>query len=203
MVRKHDKSEQTLSAIVKAGLDIAAQQGLRGITLSAVAKRLQISKSGVFVRAGSLEALQNLVLDEYEETFSRTVFMPALTEAPGLPRLDAIMRRWIGSPFDDTSVTGALHGVGAFELDHMNTALRQRLIDGTVKWRETLVRTVEQSIAAGHLRADTKPEQMVFELFGLMLAFLYDTRLLTDPLSTQHATDAYTSVVASYRPLAS
>ncbi|HZE91315.1 MAG TPA: TetR/AcrR family transcriptional regulator [Rhizobacter sp.] len=199
MVKKRDKSEQTLAAIVKAGLDLASLQGLRGVTLGAVAKRLHISKSGVFVRAGSLEALQNLVLDEYEEIFSRSVFLPALAQPPGLPRLDAIMRLWIGSPFDDTSVTGALHGVGAFELDHTNCALRERLIRGTLQWRQTLARTVEQSVTAGHLRADTPPEQMVFELFGLMLAFLYDTRLLTDPLSSQRATGAYTRLVASYR----
>ena len=200
MVRKREKSEQTLAAIVKAGLEIAAQHGLQGITLSAVAKRLQISKSGVFVRAGSLEALQNMVLDEYEDVFARTVFMPALSQPAGLPRLDEVMRLWIGSAVDATSVTGVLHGVGAFEFDHVPGAMRERLVEGTQRWRKTLVRTVEQSKSLGHLSSEVEPEQMVFELFGLVMGFLYDVRLSNDPGSRDRVFAAYERLVKSYRP---
>ena len=58
-----EKSELTFAAIVDAALDMAAAQGLESLSLGQVAKRLGISKSGVFSRVGSREALQQAVLD--------------------------------------------------------------------------------------------------------------------------------------------
>ena len=95
MARKREKSEQTLAAIVAAGMDIAVNTGLQNLTLNSIAQKLGISKSGVFVRVGSLESLQILVLDEYERVFALTVFMPTLSEPAGLPRLNAIVHRWV------------------------------------------------------------------------------------------------------------
>lgn len=45
------KSELTFAAIVDAALDMAAAQGMESLTLGEVAKRLGISKSGVFSQA--------------------------------------------------------------------------------------------------------------------------------------------------------
>ena len=50
------------------------------------AERLGISKSAVFFRAGSLESLQHMVLDEYDRRFADEIFIPALSQARGLPR---------------------------------------------------------------------------------------------------------------------
>jgi AcrR family transcriptional regulator len=57
MTRKRsDKSEQTLAAIVSTAFDIARSQGLQGVTLTSVAKELDISKGGVALRVGSIDA---------------------------------------------------------------------------------------------------------------------------------------------------
>jgi len=56
MTAKTEKSELTFAAIVDTALDMAAAQGMESLSLGQVAKRLGISKSGVFSRVGSLEA---------------------------------------------------------------------------------------------------------------------------------------------------
>jgi hypothetical protein len=49
----------------------------------------------VFSAVGSREALQCAVVEEYDRRFLQDVFMPAMREPRGLPRLNAIMRLWL------------------------------------------------------------------------------------------------------------
>ena len=57
-----ERSGLTLAAIVDVALRMAAADGLESLTIGEVAKRLGLSKSGVFSRIGSREALQRAVL---------------------------------------------------------------------------------------------------------------------------------------------
>ena len=92
METRTERSEATLGAIVDTALDMALAEGLDSLSLGEVAKRAGMSKSGVFSRIGSREALQKAVIDEYGKRFIQEVFVPAMREPRGLPRLDAIMR---------------------------------------------------------------------------------------------------------------
>src|SRR5690606_4609123 len=74
MDAKTQKAEFTRAAIVGAALDLAAAEGLESITLQAVADRVGLSKSGVFSRAGSREALQKAVIEEFGRRFLADVF---------------------------------------------------------------------------------------------------------------------------------
>lgn len=201
MAGKREKSEQTLAAIVAAGMDIAVSQGLQNLTLNAIAQKLNISKSGVFVRVGSLENLQILVLDEYERIFALTVFMPTLSEPAGLPRLNAIVDRWVHHGNELTALIASHYAVNTFDNDpdaHPD-ALRTRLISGMMAWRQTLERTVKQALDRGHLRPDTEPEQMVFEIFSLLTGFLYDAHVKRDPKCFERVMAAYARLLSTYR----
>ena len=204
MVRKREKSEQTLASIVAAGMDIAVHQGLQKLTLNSIAQKLGISKSGVFVRVGSLENLQILVLDEYERIFALTVFMPTLSEPPGLPRLNAIVHRWVHHGNELTALIASHYSVNTYDDDpdaHPDV-LRTRLINGMMAWRETLQRTVKQALDRGQIRPDSDPEQMVFEIFSLLTGFLYDAHVKRDPKSYDRVTSAYARLMSTYRSFA-
>src|SRR3954470_19134826 len=95
MDAKTQKSALTRAAIVGAGLDLASAEGLEAISLQAVADRIGLSKSGVFSRVGSREALQKAVIEEYGRRYLADVFVPAMQVPKGLPRLQEIVRRWI------------------------------------------------------------------------------------------------------------
>ena len=117
MDTKTQKSELTLAAIVGAGIDIAGSEGLQAITLQAVADRIGLSKSGVFSRIGSREALQKAVIEEFGRRFIAEVFAPAMQKPKGLPRLDDIVQRWIVRMRDVEVHHGCIYTAGAFELD--------------------------------------------------------------------------------------
>jgi len=70
MDAKTQKAELTRAAIVGAGIDLASAEGLEAITLQAVADRIGLSKSGVFSRIGSREALQKAVIEEFVRRFA-------------------------------------------------------------------------------------------------------------------------------------
>ncbi len=89
------KGEQTRAAILDAALDLASRDGLEGLTIGLLAERMQMSKSGVFAHFGSREDLRVEVVREYHRRFKDEVFFPSLREARGLPRLRAMMNRWM------------------------------------------------------------------------------------------------------------
>jgi AcrR family transcriptional regulator len=194
------RSGLTLSAILDTAVTMAAQEGLESLTIGEVAKRLGLSKSGVFSRVGSREALQIAVIEEYDRRFLQDVFVPAMREPRGLPRLNAIMRLWLQRARDVEIRQGCIYCAGAFEFDDRDGPLRDKLLEGVTGWRTALKRTVIQAVDAGHLRPDTDADQLVFEMDGLFVALMRDARFLRDPRAADRAWLAYERVIRSLLP---
>ena len=199
MDARTQKSELTRAAIVGAALDLAAAEGLESITLQAVADRIGLSKSGVFSRVGSREALQIAVVEEFGRRFIADVFVPAMQQPKGLPRLNEIVRRWIIRTRDVEARSGCIFTAGAFELDDRNGPLRDFLLGEVTRWRAALRRTVLQAVEAGHLKADTDPDQLAGEIYSLAMGLLHDIRFLRDPRAADRAQLSWQRLAKSYQ----
>ncbi|ABE42084.1 TetR/AcrR family transcriptional regulator [Polaromonas sp. JS666] len=199
MDAKTQKSEMTRTAIIGAGIDLAAAEGLEAITLQAVADRIGLSKSGVFSRIGSREALQKAVIEEFGRRFLADVFVPAMQQPKGLPRLNEIVRRWIVRTRDVEVQQGCIYTAGAFELDDKEGELRNTLLQEVTRWRAALRRTVLQAIEAGHLQPDTDPEQLVSEISSLSIGLLHDARFLRDPRAAERTQASWERLINSYK----
>ncbi|MEO8154426.1 MAG: TetR/AcrR family transcriptional regulator [Rhizobacter sp.] len=197
METKTERSELTLAAILDTSLAMAAADGLDSLTIGEVAKRLGLSKSGVFSRVGSREALQSAVIEEYGRRFLQDVFTPAMREPRGLPRLNAIVRLWLQRARDVEIRTGCLYCAGAFEFDDREGPLRDLLLSHVLRWRAALKRTAMQAIEAGHLDADTDVDQLVCELDGLFVALMREARFLRDPRAAERSWVAYERLIRS------
>ena len=192
----HARSELTLAAIVDTALDMAAAEGLESLTIGEVAKRLNLSKSGVFSRVGSREALQTAVLEEYDRRFVQDVFTPAMREARGLPRLNMLMSRWLERARRVEVRQGCIYCAGAFEYDDRQGLLRDQLLDGVRRWRTVLKRTVVQAIDEGHLQPDTDADQLVFEMDALFTGAMRDARFLGDARALDRAWTTWQRLIA-------
>jgi AcrR family transcriptional regulator len=199
MDAKTQKSELTRAAIVGAGLDLASEQGLEAITLQAVADRIGLSKSGVFSRVGSREALQKATIDEFGRRFLADVFVPSMQAPKGLPRLNEIVQRWIVRTRDVEAHTGCIYSAGAFELDDREGPLREHLHGEITRWRAALRRTVLLAIDAGHLKAGTDADQVVSELNALILGLLHDARFLRDSRAADRALATWQRLLQTYK----
>lgn len=199
MEAKTQKSELTRAVVVGAALDLASAQGLEAITLQAVADRVGLSKSGVFSRIGSREALQKAVVDEFGRRFLADVFVPAMQMPKGLPRLNEIVMRWIHRTEQVEAHTGCIYTAGAFELDDREGELRDLLLQEVLRWRAALRRTILQAVECGHLRAETDSQQLVSEVNGLIIGMLHDARFLRDSRAADRARITYARLLDTYR----
>jgi AcrR family transcriptional regulator len=191
------KGEQTRAAIVAAAVDLAARDGLEGLTIGGLAERMQMSKSGVFAHFGSREDLQIAVLKAYERRFVDDVLLPGLKERRGLPRLCAIFGNWL----DRTAIEaaqGCIWVSGASEYDDRPGAVRDELVAMVRSWQRELERAIEQAIEAGDLARDADPRDLVFDLYGLILVLHHDARLMDSPDALQRARRAFDRLMRSY-----
>ncbi len=195
--RAQAKGQQTKAAILDAALGLAAQVGLEGLSIGALAEVTGMSKSGVFAHFGSREELQISVIREYHLRFEQEVFMPALQAPRGLPRLRALFANWM----QRTSVefeAGCIYISGAVEFDDRPGPVRDALVESVQAWLAAMRRAIEQARDEGHLRSDIDIAQAAFEIHGLILALHYEARFLRSPGSLARAQSGFDNLLRQW-----
>lgn len=171
------KGELTRMAILDVALEVAARDGLEGVTIGILADRLGMSKSGVFSHFGSREELLIATLKEYESRFLTEVLKPAIVLPRGLSRLKAILGNWFNR-LNEEAESGCLYISGAVEYDDRPGVVRDELVGMISAWEKELHKAIVQSIETGELLSDTPVELVCFELYGLALVFHQHNRLM-------------------------
>jgi len=191
------KGQQTRATILEAALGLASSMGLEGLSIGALAEVTQMSKSGVFAHFGSREELQISVIREYHAKFEEEVFFPAVREARGLPRLQALFERWVKRVSIELD-SGCIYISGAVEFDDRPGPVRDALATMVQAWHTALQKAIRIAIDEGQLRPDTDPLQMLFEIHGLILALHHDARFLRIPGALDRARTGFDRVVSYY-----
>ncbi|MDP3844480.1 MAG: TetR/AcrR family transcriptional regulator [Oxalobacteraceae bacterium] len=192
------KGELTRAAILDVALNLASRDGLEGLTIGLLAEKMRMSKSGVFAHFGSREDLQIAVLKLYHSQFEQEVFYPSVKVARGLPRLEAMYARWIKRVTIEIA-SGCIYISGAAEYDDRPGAIRDALVGMVGAWQAALLRCIEQAVEMGHLKPDTDPQQLVYEIYGLILGLHHDARFLKVPGSVERAQIGFERLIESYR----
>ncbi len=196
------KGRQTRATILDAALGLASHMGLEGLSIGALAEVTQMSKSGVFAHFGSREELQIAVVRDYHAKFADDVFFPTMQVARGLPRLRALFERWVQRVAVEID-SGCIYISGAVEFDDRPGPVRDALVEMVRTWQSALERAIRIAIDERHLRADTNPQQLLFEVHGLILALHHDARFLRQADAVDHARTAFERALAYYAiPLA-
>ena len=190
------KGEQTRAAILGAALEMASREGLEGLTIGVLADRMDMSKSGVFAHFGSREDLQIDVLRLYNHQFEQEVFYPSIREPRGLPRLQSLFRRWVDRVSLEIA-SGCIYISGAVEYDDRPGPIRDHLVDMVDSWQRALHKAAQQAIDEHHLKSDTDPKQLVFEMYGLVLALHHDARFIRSPGSVKRAHAGFERLITS------
>ena len=196
-IQKANKGVQTRASIVAAAMHVAGRDGLKGITIGGVADRINMSKSGVFAHFGSREDLQIAVVEKYHEDFEAQVFLPAMQAARGVARVNALFSQWIervGQEID----SGCIYISGAVEFDEHPGAVRDALVTMVQTWQAAVARAVKLAQTLGHLSDAVAPEQIAFELHGIVLAVHHDARFLKLQGSTDRAQTAFNRLIKFY-----
>ena len=193
------KGRQTKAAIVEAALGLASQIGLEGLSIGALAEVTGMSKSGVFAHFGSREELQISVIREYHDRFESEVFYPALKQERGLPRLQALFDNWMHRTSTEID-SGCIYISGAVEFDDRPGPVRDALATTVNTWQTALRRAVVIAQSLGQMDALADPQQIAFEIHGLILALHYEARFLRNPGAADRARRGFVHICERYTP---
>lgn len=194
------KGERTRTLILNDALALAAEVGLEGLSIGSLADRLGLSKSGLFAHFGSKEDLQLATLRHSQERFVATVFQPALASPRGLPRLRALFENWLSWIARIDRPGGCVILAASVEYDDRPGPLREALVAGQRELRGALAKAVRLAVEQGHLRTDTDPWQLVFEVLGIVLAVHHDRGLLDDSRALDRARRAFERLITAHVP---
>lgn len=192
------KGEQTRTAILDEALNVASKLGLEGLTIGSLAEATGMSKSGLFAHFGSREGLQLAVLEHAARRYGETVLMPALRIDRGLPRLRSMFERWLDWAIASGLPGGCIMIAAAAEYDDRPGPIRDAVIANQHRGNALMQKAVRLAIEEGHLRANTDPEQISFELLGIVLAAHNHRRLLGDREARKRARVAFEELIARF-----
>jgi len=194
------KGEQTRALILNEAVAFASQVGLEGLSIGSLAGRLAMSKSGLFAHFGSKEELQLQTLRQAQTLFYEQVFSPALKQPRGLPRLRALFSNWLVWVERKGDLSGGcLMLAASAEYHNRPGAVRDLLVAGQRELRGAIAKAIRLAIDEGHLKPQTDPWQLTFELFGIVLAAQHDLRLLGDARAPERAGDALERLIEAHR----
>ena len=191
------KGEETKMAILEAGLDMASQLGLEGVSIGTLAQATNMSKSGLFAHFQSKEKLQVEILDYAARVFSEDVIIPALGTEAGIPRIKALVNNWV--EWADNLTGGCIFVSASTDYSDRPGKVRDCLLGQQEDWIDCLCRIAESAIRVGDFRKDIDCEQFAFDLYSLLLGFhLYD-KLLDDSETKKRQEIALDRLLADYK----
>lgn len=186
--------------ILQEGVALVSRDGLAGVSIGGLAQQVGMSKSGLFAHFRSKDEVQIALLDRSAEIATAHVVAPAMAAEDGLPRLEALVRNWLGWATRAGLPGGCPVAAALFELDDVAGPVRDKVAALEAEWQGLLTRLVGEAVARGHLRADLDADQFVWELFGIYLSHHAHARFLRRPDADARAAMAFASLVNRSRP---
>ena len=191
------KGKETKKAILEAGLDMASQLGLEGVSIGALAKETNMSKSGLFAHFQSKENLQIEILNYAARVFSEDVIIPALATEGGIPRIKTLINNWI--EWGDNLTGGCIFVTASTDYSDRPGKVRECLIKQQEDWIDCLCRIAESAIKVGDFREGIDCEQFAFDLYSLLLGVHLYFKLLNDEEIGRHQKNALNRLIEDYR----
>jgi AcrR family transcriptional regulator len=193
------KGETTRLGILEHACALSAKFGLEGLSIGALAGSLGMSKSGLFAHFGSKSELQLALIEHAAGRFVEQVVKPALSAPRGEARLVELFERWLSWFRTSARDGGCFFVAAAAELDDRPGAARSRLLALQLDLVSVVAGVSRTAVESGDFALDLDPQQLAFELHGLLLSLHYYSRLLGDERAEARARAGFQALVARAR----
>jgi AcrR family transcriptional regulator len=192
------KGADTRQAVLEEATVIGARLGLSGLTIGTLANSAGLSKSGLFAHFGSKEELQLATLAHARDTFIDLVLRPALSAPRGEPRLREFFERWLATCREGLPAP-CVYMSSKLEFYDRPGRIRDQLSRDWQDLYDSIAQMVRAGITEGEFRPDADPAQFAQEVDGIILAFFFAYRLLSDPATEQRSRRAFETALAGIR----
>jgi len=155
--------------VLDTAMRMASVNGLEGLTIGRLADEVSMSKSGLHGMFGSKQDLQAAAFERGVDAFIREVWTPAASRPPGLPRLLALIDRWISYHRRRRLPGGCLVTTATVEFDARPGPLRDAVAAARKRMHAALAADVRVAVDAGDVPA-TDPADAAFTLYALASA---------------------------------
>lgn len=185
--------------ILREAASLATVDGLEGLSIGNLAKALGISKSGLYAHFGSKEELQLATVDEAGRIFQAEVVEPALAAAPGLGQLLAVCEAFFDHLFRRTFPGGCFFAAASLEMGTRPGRVKDRVAAFQGDFTSLLRQFASTARDNGELRVDEDPDELAFEILGVILAADANFVLHDDPTQLDLARQVVRRRLASIR----
>ncbi len=184
----------TRADVLDAAVRRASIEGLEGLTIGRLADEVAMSKSGLFGLFGSKEELQAATFERAVQDFIREVWDPVARREPGLPRLHALIDRWLAYHRRRALPGGCFVTTATIEFDARPGPLRDAVARARKRMHAALEADIRTAIDAGDLSADLNPADAAFTLYAIASA-ASQAILLDEPGAATRARRAMRAVL--------
>jgi AcrR family transcriptional regulator len=160
----------TRADVLDAAVRRASVDGLEGLTIGRLADELEMSKSGLHGLFGSKQRLQAATFDRAVEEFTREVWAPVARREAGLPRLLALIDRWLAYHRRRTLPGGCFVTTATVEFDARPGPLRDAVVEARRRMHAALEADVRAAVDAGDLPEGIDPADVAFGIYALASA---------------------------------
>ncbi len=160
----------TRSEVLDVAMRRASIDGLDGLTIGRLADEVAMSKSGLHGLFGSKQELQAATFERAVESFTDEVWLPVSDRGPGLPRLRALIDRWLAYHRRRALPGGCFVTTATIEFDARPGPLRDAVVAARRRMHRLLEADIRVAVDAGDLPADTDPGDVAFALYALASA---------------------------------
>jgi len=160
----------TRTEVLDVAMRRASIDGLEGLTIGRLADEVAMSKSGLHGLFGSKEDLQVATFERAVQDFRDEVWEPVAGREPGLPRLLALIDRWIAYHRRRTLPGGCFVTTATIEFDARPGPLRDAVAGARKRMHAVLAADIRTAVEAGDLPAATEAADVAFTLYALASA---------------------------------
>jgi AcrR family transcriptional regulator len=179
--RPRADGERTRGAILRAAASLATVDGLEGLSIGNLAAAIGMSKSGLYAHFGSKQELQLATVEEAGRIFAEEVVQPALAAPPGVAQLAAVCEAFFGHLQRRTFPGGCFFASAALEMGNRPGPVRERVAAFQSQFVALIRGFAATALEQNELPASDDPDQLAFELNGIILAADTNFVLHDDP----------------------
>jgi AcrR family transcriptional regulator len=191
------KGSDTKQMILEAGLEMGSRVGLEAVSIGALAKAVNMSKSGLFAHFQSKENLQNDILHHAGDLFAQSVVIPALRVEAGAARIEALAENW--ADWTSRLTGGCIFVRASNDMKDRPGMVRDFLLEQQNAWLDVLRRVAKSAVRVGDLGEGIDYDQFAFEFYSLLLGFnLYHTLLENEDIKERQRV-AVASLIQRFR----
>src|SRR5262249_23829890 len=152
--------QRTRAGILHAAAQLAAVDGLEGLSIGQLASATNLSKSGLYAHFGSKEELQLATIDAARATFIDDVVRRGLRPPKAIRRLAATCESFLSHVERKVFPSGCFFVGAAAEVGTRRGRVHDAIADQQLEWMGLLERFARDAHETAELGADVDPAQL-------------------------------------------